>query len=277
MNYEKQIDRAVDFILQADGLLITAGAGFGVDSGLPDFRGDHGFWKAYPALGAARIGFTEIASPTAFFQTPRLAWGFYGHRLQLYRDTVPHAGFEILRNIGDRLKQGSFVYTSNVDGQFQKAGFDPGRIVECHGSIHFLQCLAACSADIWRGDTLVVEVNENDCLLCSELPRCPHCGGLARPNILMFDDWTYLSARTDAQQIRLAQWLLKVERPVIIEVGAGTAIPSVRQKGDKLRKPLLRINPTEARVAHPQAIGLPMGALAGLQLLKARLTERKES
>ena len=47
---------------QADGLLITAGAGMGVDSGLPDFRGTEGFWRAYPALAQAHIRFESIAA-----------------------------------------------------------------------------------------------------------------------------------------------------------------------------------------------------------------------
>ena len=89
-----------ELIEQADGLLITAGAGMGVDSGLPDFRGAQGFWRAYPALGRARIAFERIASPAAFESDPGLAWGFYGHRLNLYRATVPHDGFHLLRRIG---------------------------------------------------------------------------------------------------------------------------------------------------------------------------------
>ena len=51
---------------QADGLPITAGAGMGVDSGLPDFRGSEGFWQAYPALGRSCIAFERIATPAAF-------------------------------------------------------------------------------------------------------------------------------------------------------------------------------------------------------------------
>ena len=62
----------------------------GVDSGLPDFRGKEGFWKAYPALARANMCFTRIANPVSFTRNPELAWGFYGHRLNLYRDTVPH-------------------------------------------------------------------------------------------------------------------------------------------------------------------------------------------
>ena len=128
--------RCAELIAQADGLLITAGAGMGVDSGLPDFRGSEGFWGAYPALGRARISFEQIANPASFGSHPRQAWGFYAHRLNLYRATAPHEGFNILRRIGRCLPQGYFVFTSNVDGQFQKAGFDSARISECHGSIH---------------------------------------------------------------------------------------------------------------------------------------------
>ncbi len=58
---------------RADSLIISAGAGMGVDSGLPDFRGNHGMWQAYPELGKQRIDFTEIANPAAFRRHPRLA------------------------------------------------------------------------------------------------------------------------------------------------------------------------------------------------------------
>jgi hypothetical protein len=56
------IDQAAKLIGDADTLVIAAGAGMGVDSGLPDFRSNTGFWKAYPGLADARIGFTEVAS-----------------------------------------------------------------------------------------------------------------------------------------------------------------------------------------------------------------------
>ena len=114
---------AAELISGADALIIGAGAGMGVDSGLPDFRGNEGFWKAYPALAKAQLDFMEVASPRTFERNPALAWGFYGHRLKLYRETVPHTGFDILRRWGQRMVLGSHVFTSNVDGQFQKAGF----------------------------------------------------------------------------------------------------------------------------------------------------------
>ena len=257
--------RCAELIAQADGLLVTAGAGFGVDSGLPDFRGTQGFWQAYPALGRARIDFTEIANPAAFARDPRLAWGFYGHRLNLYRAVVPHAGFSILRQLGERLPEGVFVFTSNVDGQFQKAGFDPARIVECHGSIHHLQCTKPCSAAIWPADALLPEVDEDTCRLRSELPGCPHCGGLARPNILMFGDWHWQEARSEAQHARMQAWLRRVERLLIVELGAGTAVPTVRRLGESLPGKLIRINPTEPQLGRDRGVSIAENALAALR------------
>ena len=83
----ESLRRAAGLIRDADGLLITAGAGMGVDSGLPDFRGTEGFWRAYPALARAQLRFESVASLETFHTDPTLAWGFYGHRLSLYRRT----------------------------------------------------------------------------------------------------------------------------------------------------------------------------------------------
>src|SRR5438445_5570872 len=102
---EHLLIRAAELLQQADGLIVAAGAGMGVDSGLPDFRGNAGFWQAYPALGAADMEFSQIASPAAFHAQPALAWGFYGHRLKLYRRTRPHAGFALLRHWGEQIPQ----------------------------------------------------------------------------------------------------------------------------------------------------------------------------
>src|SRR3954451_17423535 len=128
---------AAEAIRTADALLIGAGAGMGVDSGLPDFRGPEGFWKAYPPFRGRR--FSDLSTPHWFQTDPAVAWGFFGHRLNLYRAAVPHPGFEVLRRWAASRPLGAFVFTSNVDGQFQKAGFSESEVVEVHGSIHFLQ------------------------------------------------------------------------------------------------------------------------------------------
>jgi NAD-dependent SIR2 family protein deacetylase len=262
------IQTAARWLRDADALLITAGAGMGVDSGLPNFRGQGGFWAAYPALGRARIDFREIANPAAFMADPRLAWGFYGHRLRLYRATTPHRGFAILMHLAARLEHGAFVYTSNVDGQFQKAGFAPARIYECHGSIHHLQCQLPCEPRIWSAATFQPVVNQDTCQLESPLPHCSQCGGIARPNILMFEDWHWLDRRADGQRAKLQAWLATVKRPVAIELGAGTAIATVRSFGESMGYPLIRVNPTDADVGGRESVSIPLGAMAALEMLE---------
>lgn len=237
---------AAEMIYQSDSIIIAAGAGMGADSGLPTFRGNDGFWKAYPALGEAQFNFQSIACPDAFYSHPLLAWGFYAHRLSLYRETQPHAGFDLLKKWGEQKTHGTAVFTSNVDGQFQKASFSPDLIDECHGSIHYLQCLKPCCSDIWPADEFIPVVDEKLCLLLNEPPRCPHCGGLARPNIMMFGDYGWIEAREITQSQQLQAWLKTVSKPVIIEIGAGMAIPSVRffsqQICQKFDAFLVRIN-----------------------------------
>jgi NAD-dependent SIR2 family protein deacetylase len=270
------VEKAAALIRQADALIIAAGAGMGVDSGLPDFRGNEGFWKAYPALAAAKVNFTSIASPAAFHEDIKRAWGFYGHRLNLYRNTNPHAGFTLLKQWGEQKENGCQVFTSNVDGQFQRAGFHTHAIHECHGSIHHLQCLEPCCNAIWPASDFVPQIDEANCQLINEPPTCPACGGYARPNILMFSDWGWIDERSSAQDQRLAEWLAKVQRPVVIELGAGVDIATVRYFSQTIvnhhNGHLIRINPREPGVESARSIGIADGAMAALQVINRSLT-----
>ncbi len=258
----EQIKHAQEMIRRADHILIGAGAGMGIDSGLPDFRGDDGFWKAYPPFKGK--SFFDIANANRFRSHPRSGWGFYGHRLEMYRNTLPHDGFRILLDIV-RQKRSYFVYTSNVDGQFQKAGFDEELIYEIHGSIHHFQCQANCSREIWPDPGIPVTISE-EFEWVGDFPLCPKCGGIARPNILMFGDWHWESRRSNEQGRRFSQWKNSVtnESVLAIELGAGTTIPSVRFMCEHF--PLIRINPREPEIldATREAIGLAMGALDAL-------------
>ncbi|MDR1850091.1 MAG: NAD-dependent deacetylase, partial [Zoogloeaceae bacterium] len=255
--------RCAERIAQSSGLLIAAGAGMGVDSGLADFRGAEGFWRAYPPLQQAGLRFEEIANPQAFAHDPALAWGFYGHRLQRYREATPHRGFTILREIAARLPDGAFVFTSNVDGHFQKAGFADDAVCEVHGSIHHLQCAAPCSDAIWPADGFTPVVDVSTCRLTSPMPACPNCGKLARPNILMFGDWSWLEWRTGEQEARFAAWGRAAANPVVIELGAGKSVATVRMMSERSGFPLIRINLRDPEVS-ANHIGVPMGALAAL-------------
>jgi NAD-dependent SIR2 family protein deacetylase len=261
------ITRARRVLDEADALLVNAGAGMGVDSGLPDFRGDAGFWKAYPPFAKLGLSFVDLANPRWFADDPALAWGFYGHRLNLYRATAPHAGFERLRALAAAKPHGAFVFTSNVDGHFQRAGFAEARVVECHGAIETSQCAAPCGEHLFPSAREIV-VDEATFRARGDLPACPRCGRIARPNILMFGDGDWVGTRTDAQHARLEAWLRELRADgahlAVLELGAGLAVPTVRMTSESIARrfggTLIRVNPREAETP-PGGISITSGAL----------------
>jgi len=266
------IERAARAIAESEAILVTAGAGMGVDSGLPDFRGNEGFWKAYPPYAKLGLSFVDLANPRWFDTDPAMAWGFYGHRLALYRKTMPHEGFAILRKW--MASRSGFVFTSNVDGQFQRAGFDPDAILECHGALDFLQCMRDCGVGLLSADEYQPDVDPDTFRARGELPKCPRCSSLMRPNVLMFGDFGWDGAREEEQARRFERWLGKIKKLAVVECGAGTGVPTVRMTSERLsralRATLIRINVREPNVPAGQ-ISLPMGAREALRAIDAEL------
>lgn len=274
---QQNVRRAAELLAKADALLVTAGAGMGVDSGLPDFRGKEGFWRAYPALGKRGISFERMAQPGWFFEEPETAWTFYGHRQQVYRETKPHAGYRMLHEWSRAMPVGYFVVTSNVDGHFEAVGFEPERTLEMHGNIHVLQCTQPCREATWRDSGAVFDIDLEAFRTRGELPRCPYCGSLARPNVLMFGDGNWVSTRGGPQQSHYQHWLASIRGRylVIVELGAGIAIPTLRRLGEALvaeraRTVLVRINPL-ASETDDVSIPIRLGALEALQQIEAQI------
>jgi len=279
MSLEEDLKRAAEIIDNAGALFICAGAGMGVDSGLPDFRGTEGFWRAYPPIAKLGKSFVEMANPVWFQRNPKLAWAFYGHRLNLYRQTAPHRGFRQLLLIGEQKPGGYFVFTSNVDGQFQKGGYSTSQIEECHGSIHYFQCVRPCSDNIWDARHINVFVDEERFEAQEPLPRCENCGNMARPNVLMFGDWAWVAARTLSQRTRLATWLGTISSKnhplAVVEIGAGEAVPTVRNQAEhvvrKYKARLIRINPRDYQVPDKTHVSLPLGGAEAVDGVYQRL------
>lgn len=236
------------------------------DSGLPDYRGDKGFWKSYPMYEPLNINYYDAANPYHFSNDPAFGWGFYAHRIDLYRNTTPHRGFSLLQEWIERYRMEHFVVTSNVDGQFQKAGFAAAKIYEVHGSIHFLQCLRPCSNDIWENtEEMPVDLGT---MRARSILRCSRCGDVSRPNVLMFGDFSWISDRSDRQEQNYRAFMKNCPSPLaVMEMGAGTAISTIRNLSENMGRvkgaAVIRINPRDYRIAKPH-VSLPCGALEGL-------------
>lgn len=276
MTSPPRISDAAQKIRNAKVLIITAGAGMGVDSGLPDFRGNQGFWTAYPMYERLGLSFVQAANPEHFDSDPLFGWGFYGHRTNLYRSTVPHSGFKRLKQWEEQFNLATFVVTSNVDGQFQKAGFAQEQLLEVHGSIQHLQCTVPCSPAIWDNHE---QFNINELTMRADYaPRCPHCRRVARPNILMFGDYAWLHQRTGAQENRFDDFLKNHHQQpaVVIELGAGSAIPTIRHLSERLgQRPqttVIRINPREPQI-RGEHFSFAGGAAEILEQLQKALEE----
>jgi NAD-dependent SIR2 family protein deacetylase len=124
---------------------------------------------------------------------------------------------------------------------------------------------------LWSSDDINIEIAKG--FKAEEpLPSCPFCGAMARPNILMFGDFGWEYARTNGQRERLVKWMDTIEaeggKLAIVEIGAGTAVPTVRNTSAQIAKrfnvPLIRINPRESFGAE---IELPMGAVEALNII----------
>jgi len=263
---QEKIYSASKMILEADGILITAGAGIGVDSGIPDFRGCDGNINPSKEM----IEYQRNSQPKRFLDQPLLAWGQHGHSLNLFRNAIPHDGFRVLKKLSEKITNGAFVVTSNVDGQFQKAGFEEDRIYEIHGTMHRLQCIEP-SHGTWSAESFSPEVNAENGSLVSDIPRCPQCDGIARPNVLLFNDVGFNRKIAQEQQSRFDGWLENVNRLVTIEIGAGIHVTTIRDIGERLDGMIIRINP-QRYIQHyhllpEKGVHIEMGALKSLVLL----------
>lgn len=237
--------RAADLLARADSLIICAGSGMSAESRLASDDTQLGTWPALAWSGG------DLIRGEAFQEDPERAWDWWGQVLESCRQLTPHRGFGYLLEIASHLPRGYAVYTSAIDGQFRRAGFDPSRIVETLGSVHHLQCSAPCCSDVW-----MVDDPRSGLLHGSwqgEVPLCVCCGDVAaRPNVLMGQgDASWVSRRTDVQHKRSSEWLGRCRAPVTIEIGAGAHMDAVRRFAEQQRGPLIRIHPERAQVLKP--------------------------
>jgi NAD-dependent deacetylase len=150
-------------------ITVVTGAGVSAASGIPTFRGPGGLWKAHRP--------EDLATPEAFDRDPLLVWEWYAWRRELVAKARPNRAHEVLAAWS--LRYPSFrLVTQNVDGLHERAG--TRNVTRFHGSLGSLACRDRCSGapETWEAPGPLAEVP----------PRCPHCGGLARPGVVWFGE-----------------------------------------------------------------------------------------
>jgi NAD-dependent deacetylase len=160
------VEALAELICSAQPCVVLTGAGISTESGIPDFRSPTGIWTRYDPM--------EYATISAFRADPVKVWDFYGRRLGVLRDARPNAGHLALAELEHRGLVRA-VITQNVDRLHALAG--SRELVEVHGSIRTASCLDC-------GD--VTEFDEVVAML--PVPRCPHCGRVLKPDVVMFGE-----------------------------------------------------------------------------------------
>lgn len=145
---------------------VLTGAGISAESGIATFRDPGGIWERFKP--------EELANIDAFLENPALVQAWYSHRRHIVHSAEPNAGHLALRAL-ESLIPDFVVITQNVDGLHQRAG--NRNVIELHGNINRSYCIS-CNR---YATEEVLSTGE-------EVARCPHCGGLIRPDVVWFGE-----------------------------------------------------------------------------------------
>lgn len=292
---------AANAIFNADVMLIATGAGWSADSGLATYPGV----AEIPPYQKRNITYYDICQPHWLQHSPGFFYGFWGDCTNVYRETTPHEGYAILKRWKDEIIMGKneylerlstmidhakgddpvthdpfFSLTSNVDAHWWNpnvgAVFKREEVSEVHGNVEFWQ-----TSDFYKGKNDESNVFRLDPDFRFEVdketmnaddqekwPKDPKSGTLARPCILMFNDWDwddpndehkYYSWRESVGKLcKETDYELKV---VVIEVGCGLRVPTIRSMAERFRRDmkatLIRINPDEHCFEKKWSRGVP--------------------
>jgi NAD-dependent deacetylase len=155
------LTRLAELLRDRQPCVVLTGAGISTESGIPDFRSPTGIWAHYDPM--------EYATIQAFRRDPVKVWEFYALRLGVLSDAEPNAGHLALAEL-EHLGLVQAIVTQNIDGLHQRAGSQ--NVIEVHGSIRPARC-PVC------GERLPLD---------RSMPRCPDCGAIMKPYVVMFGE-----------------------------------------------------------------------------------------
>ena len=224
----EKIERAKNWIKNADAILIGAGAGLSTSAGL-EYAGKRfennfkDFIQKYHFTDMYTAGFYD-------FHTEEEKWAFWAKHM--YVNDIGIGTTKLYKNILELMKNKKyFIITTNVDDQFYKAGVDKAKVFATQGSYRYIQCKEACHNRLYDATELVKEMVEKtkDCKIPTELvPICPVCGEKmdvhvrVNANFVQDDDWY-------KQDEKYGEFLhnTKDKNIVLLELGVGLSTPGI--------------------------------------------------
>jgi NAD-dependent protein deacetylase/lipoamidase len=153
-------------------IVALTGAGISTDSGIPDFRGPNGVWTRDPEAA-------KLVTLDAYLADPAVrqrAW--HNRRDHPAWSAAPNAGHHALVEL-ERAGRLRAIVTQNIDGLHQRAGSDPDRVIEIHGTIFEVECLSCGDRTPMAAALERVDAGEPD-------PDCRHCGGILKSATISF-------------------------------------------------------------------------------------------
>jgi NAD-dependent SIR2 family protein deacetylase len=205
-----------------DNILVLAGAGFSLDSGLPDYEGIHRLGAE--AANQHGLELADIENTNFYQKNPRGAWGLQARIMDIFLTKKPHLGYHKLKEALEN--KNSFIITSNIDDHFREAGFKENNLYEIHGRLKVLQCInRSCNLkhNLWKLEKIPREENFN---LIGKIPPCKYCGNIARPNVCFTDDNSFCNKLRNCQKKKFQEWIQKISKSrnpklLILEIGCG--------------------------------------------------------
>ncbi len=172
MNELKPITQARRLVAAASRVVVLTGAGISTDSGIPDFRGPNGVWTKNPAAEKMATLQHYLADP----EVRRNAWRT--RRTSPAWTAEPNAGHRALVELERRGTLHALI-TQNVDELHQRAGTDPGKVIEVHGTMRWTRCWSCDDRRPMAEAIERVESGDDD-------PACPACGGILKSDTISF-------------------------------------------------------------------------------------------
>jgi len=209
---EDTIRRLAGDIFHSKKTIALTGAGISVESGIPDFRSAGGLWSRYDP--------EEYAHIDGFKRDPEKIWNMLREIITVIEAAAPNPGHKALSQL-EEMGYLSSVITQNVDGLHQAAGSK--RVIEFHGTNRYLVCLR-CN---YRGETEAFDTQ-------NEVPVCPNCGAVLKPDVVFFGEPIPLDAMQEAfEEARQADLVLVIGTSAV--VFPASSIPSTaRDHGAKV-------------------------------------------